>query len=267
MIKTLKTSIKKLIKVKSFSRLLIFTVVAIPLLTSCGTKVARFSKTYDRASLDIQQLKFDYLSIKSKIELHEPHKTTKFTALLRIKKDSIIWFNLSGALGVQGMRGIITQDSVFVINRVAKEYSIYTFTDVNMEFNFPIDFALLQSMIVGNMPKPDEPDQSIKHEGRKYIIKQSINEIQIDNYIDDSNMKLVEVEVTEKKTENSLKLLYKDFRGITDQAFPFSAFISLIHHNEFGQLETQMTIDHSRVESSDKELKFPFNIPNKYARK
>lgn len=259
--------IKKLIRARSFSSLLIFTVAALPLITSCGTKVARFTQTYDRASLDIQQLEFDYLTIKSKIELHEQHKTTKFTALVRLKKDSIIWFNLSGAMGVQGMRGIVTKDSVFMINRVAKEYSVYTFTDVNQEFNFPIDFALLQSMIVGNMPKPDEPDQSIKHEGKQYVVKQSINDIRIDNYIDDTNMKLVEVEVTEKKTDNSLKLLYKDFREINNQAFPFSAFISLIHHNEFGQLETQMTIDHSKVESTDKELKFPFNIPNKYARK
>lgn len=259
--------IKKLIRAKSFSRLLIFTVAAIPLLTSCGTKVAQYTQTYDRASLDIQQLEFDYLSIKSKIELHEPHKISKFTALVRIKKDSIIWFNLSGALGVQGIRGIVTKDSVFMINRVAKEYSIYSFADVDEEFNFPIDFAMLQSMIVGNMPKPNEPDQSVKHVGNKYIIKQSINDILIDNYIDDSNMKLVEVEVTEKKTENSLKLMYKDFREINNQAFPFSAFISLIHHNEFGQLETQMIINHSKVESPEKELKFPFNIPNKYEQK
>ena len=259
--------IEKLIRARLFSSLLIFTVAALPLLNSCGVKVARFTQTYDRASLDIQQLEFDYLTIKSKIELHEPHKITKFTALVRLKKDSIIWFNLSGALGVQGMRGIVTKDSVFMINRVAKEYSIYSFDDVNKEFNFLIDFALLQSMIVGNMPKSNEPDQSIKHEGNQYVVKQSINDILIDNYIDDTNMKLVEVEVTERKTDNSLKLLYKDFREINNQAFPFSAFISLIHHNEFGQLETQMTIDHSKVESTDKKLKFPFNIPNKYARK
>ena len=246
---------------------MIFSIIAIPLLTSCGTKVAMFTKTYDRAELNIQQLQFDYLSIKSKIVLHEPHKTTKATALLRIKKDSIIWFNLTGALGVQGMRGIATKDSVYIINRVAKEYSIFSFAEVGEEFNFPIDFSLLQSMIVGNMPKANEPDQSITHEGNKFIVKQSINNIVIDNYIDDSNMKLIEVEVTEKKTENSLKLLYKDFREINNQAFPFSAFISLIHFNEFGQLETQMDIEHSRVESPEKKLKFPFSIPSKYERK
>ena len=243
------------------------SVLILPLLSSCSSKIAIFSKTYDRESLNIQQLDFDYLSIKSKIELKETHKTTNVTAIIRIKKDSLIWFNLSGALGVQGMRGIITQDSVYIINRVAKEYSIFNFNAVAEEFNFPIDFALLQSMIIGNMPKPDEPDQLVKHEHDKYIVRQNINNILIDNYIDDTNMKVVEVQVTEKETDNSLKLLYKDFREINSQAFPFSAFVSLIHHNEFGQLETQMVIEHQRVEAPEKELKFPFNIPNKYARK
>jgi len=260
--------IKKLINVGLLNRLLLLSIIILPLFTACKSgKFSIFNKTYNRESLDIQQLDFNYLSIKSKIELKETHKTTNVTALLRIKKDSIIWFNLSGALGVQGMRGIITRDSVFIINRVAKEYSIYSFNDVAKEFNFPIDFALIQAMIVGNMPKPNEEDQLIEHDGNQYIIKQNINSILIDNYIDDSNMKVVEVQVTEKETDNSLKLLYKDFREINNQAFPFSAFISLIHHNEFGQLETQMTINHSRVEVPEKELKFPFNIPNKYAKK
>ncbi len=258
---------RKSANARLFSNLLLSLIIILPLLTSCGKKIALFTKTYDRESLKIQQLEFDYLSIKSKIELREPHKTTKVTALVRLKKDSIIWFNLSGALGVQGMRGIITQDSVFIINRVDKEYSIYSFKDVAHEFNFPIDFALIQSMIVGNMPKPDEPDQAIVHEGKQYIIKQNINNIFIENYIDDTNMKLVEVQVTERETDNALKLLYKDFKEINGQAFPFAAFVSLIHHNEFGQLETQMTIEHNRVEAPEKELRFPFNIPNKYVRK
>lgn len=226
-----------------------------------------FTRTYDKESLDVQQMEFDYLSIKSKVELKEQHKTTEATAVLRLKKDSIIWFNLSGALGVQGMRGIITKDSVYVLNRVKKEYSIFSFNEVAEEFNFPIDFALIQSMIVGNMPKPDHQEQSIKRENHQYVIRQNINDILIDNYIDDAKMKLVEIQVTEKETDNELKLLYKDFREIKEQAFPFSAFISLLHHNEFGQLETQMTIEHAKVETPDKPLKFPFSIPDRYERK
>ena len=258
---------KKLIRVKSFSRVLIFAFAILTIFTSCGNKVAMFSKSYDRTTLDIQQLDFDYLSIKSKIELQEPHKTTKVTALVRIKQDSILWFNLSGALGVQGMRGLVTQDSVYIINRVDKEYSIYSFAQVSKEFNFPIDYALVQSMIVGNMPRPNQPDDFVKRDKGRYVVRQTIDNIQIDNYIDEANMKIVEVMVREKSTNNELKLLYKDFKVLNDQAFPYSTFISLIHFNEFGQLETQMTIDHSKVEDPGKELNFPFSIPTKYVRK
>jgi hypothetical protein len=235
------------------------------LLVSCGKKVTVFSKTHDRENLDIQELKFVYLSMRSKVNLRETHKTTNATAVVRIKKDSLIWFNLTGTLGVQGMRGLITRDSVKIINRVDKEYRAYSISEVAAEFNFPIDFELIQSMIVGNMPKPKEQDDYVKIQSGKFVIRQNIKDILIDNYVDRDIMKLVEVSVLEKATDNSLKLLYKDFREVDNQAFPFSSFISLIHHNEFGELETQLTINHNKVEISDNPLKFPFNIPKKYA--
>jgi len=258
---------KKLIREKLYSRnlALLFTVALI--LGSCSKRGAIFTRKYDRSELLIQTLDFDYLSIRSKVELTQPNKVTKVSALIRMKKDSLIWFNLSGALGVQGMRGIITRDSVYLINRVESEYAIYSYRDISREFNFPIDYSIIQSMIVGDMPKPDVEEQFIKREGRKYVIRQSLENMQLSNYIDDSNMKLVEVQVRERETENELKLMYKDFRVLNNQAFPYSAFASLIHFNEFGQLETQMVIEHTRVEESDKDLKFPFNIPNKYVRK
>lgn len=258
--------IEKLPKGKLYNKAFLYTaLIALVLVASCGKKVTVFTKTYDRENLDIQELDFTYISIKSKIDLKEAHKNTNATALVRIKKDSVIWFNLTGTLGVQGMRGMITRDSVKIINRVDKEYQVYSIKEVATEFNFPIDFELIQSMIVGNMPKPKEQDDYIKMQSGKFVIRQNIEDILIDNYVDRDIMKLVEVNVLEKSTNNSLKLLYKDFKEINDQAFPFSSFISLIHHNEFGELETQLTINHSKVEVSDTPLKFPFNIPKKYA--
>ena len=257
---------RKLIRVKSYSRNIVLLLSVIIVFGSCSKRGAIFTRSTDRDELKVQELAFDYLSIKSKVELTQPNKVTKVTALIRMKKDSLIWFNLSGALGVQGMRGIITQDSVFIINRVENQFNAYSFDDISREFNFPIDYSIVQSMIIGDMPKPDIPRQNIKRGNKKRIIRQNMENILIDNYIDDTKMKLVELQVRERETDNELKLLYKDFRLLNDQAFPYSAFASLIHSNEFGQLETQMLIEHSRVEVSDKELKFPFNIPNKYVR-
>ncbi len=241
-----------------------FLSISIILLQSCSKNLSVFSKSYSADDLKIEELTFDYLTIKSKIQFKEPHKTTKATALIRMKKDSVIWFNLSGALGVQGVRGIITKDSVKIINRVEKKYYQYDFNAVSNEFKFPIDFNLIQSMIVGDMPKPIGDNNSIKKSNGQYIIKQNIENIKIANYVNQTSMKLEEVSVTEKETDNSLKLLYKDFKDVNGQGLPFSIFISLIHHNEFGEIETQLNIDHIKAEASEKPLRFPFSIPKKY---
>lgn len=254
-------------KVKSYSKNAGVILLSLILLQSCSKKLTVFSKSYSAKDLHIENLDFDYLTIKSKIQFKETHKTTKATALIRMRKDSVIWFNLSGALGVQGIRAIITKDSVKIINRVEKSYYVYDFNEVSEEFQFSIDFSLIQSMIVGDMPKALDETNSIKKSNDRYIIKQNIENIRIVNYVDQTSMKLEEVNVTEKESDNALKLLYKNFKDVNGQGLPFSIFISLIHHNEFGELETQLTIDHSRAEPSDKPLKFPFSIPKKYEAK
>jgi len=54
---------------------------------------------------------------------------------------------------------------------------------------------------------------------------------------------------------------------VDGQGLPFSIFISLIHHSEFGELETQLNINHIKAEAVEKPLRFPFSIPKKYEAK
>lgn len=251
-------------KVKSFSKLLALVLISASLLQSCSKKISVFSRSTAAKNLKIEGLKFDYLTIKSKVTFKEPHKTTNATALIRMKKDSVIWFNLTGALGVQGVRGIVTQDSVKILNKVEKKYFAYDFKQVSKEFDFQIDFDLIQAILVGDMPKPLTDKSNVRTNSKRFIVKQNMENYYITNYIGRENLKLEEVNVTEKDTDNSLKLLYKNFRSLGDQGIPYSIFAALIHHNEFGELETQLTIDHVRVETSDKPIKFPFTVPKKY---
>jgi hypothetical protein len=205
--------------------------------------------------------------MKSKIEFEEAGNKKNATALMRIKKDSIIWFNLSGTLGIQGLRGILTKDSLKMINRVDKEFYTMDYQQLSKEFNFTIDFELLQAMIMGDMPRGEKDDETVTKEGNRFIIHQGFGDIYIDNYINTDTKKVTEVQVFESNTENSLKLLYGDFRQVSNYLFPYSSFVSLIHTNEFGELETKVTINHNKVVFSDKKLKFPFTVPKKYVKK
>ena len=245
----------------------LFSVLAVFLLfTSCKqTLFPALSR--NSPELDLEELNFEYLTIKSKIDFQQTHGSQEVTSIFRIRKDSVIWFNLSGALGVQGMRGILTKDSAKILNRVDKEYWIYDYQELSNQFNFSIDYDLIQAMILGNMPKKKRDQDLTKMQNGNFLIRQEFGSFIIDNKVDGESNKLVEVNVREKDTDNSLTLLYKNFMQVETQSLPFSSFVSLVHTNEFGSLETRLNIEHSKVESSLKPLRFPFSIPSKYARK
>lgn len=250
------------------SRFFFIIILFLIALSSCSKKtVALKSKSLKRDDLRIDLVQFDYLSIKSKIEFQEASSSRNVTALMRLKKDSILWFNLSGTLGVQGVRGILTQDSIKMISRVDKEYYLMNYDDLSREFNFKIDFSIIQAMVLGEMPKGMQEDEEIKKERNRYVIHQNFGDIYIDNYISASTNKVTEVDILEVPTKNSMTLLYGDFQDVNGQYFPFSSFVSLIHHNEFGELETRVDITHTKVDFMDKDLNFPFSIPNRYVQK
>jgi len=43
---------------------------------------------------------------------------------IRMKKDSLIWISVNGALGIEGMRVLIDKDSVRILNKLDKEYQV-----------------------------------------------------------------------------------------------------------------------------------------------
>ena len=247
--------------------IILVIVIGTMLLSACSKKLTSSTSTMDRTDLGIDEVDFDYLSIKSKIEFQEASSSKNATALIRLKKDSVLWFNLSGTLGVQGLRGIMTQDSLKMINRVDKEYWVMDYNDLSKEFNFKIDFAIIQAMVLGEMPKGMQEGETISKERDRYVIHQNFGDVYIDNYISASTRKVTEVNILEAPTKNSMTLLYGDFQQVNEQYFPFSSFVSLIHNNEFGELETRVDIKHTKVEFSDKSLRFPFTIPTRYAKK
>ena len=240
------------------SFLLLITVV----LSSCGKSLISFSS--DKSAYDINSFDFDYLQMKSKLEISYEGKegTQNATASVRIKKDSIIWFNLSGTLGIQGLRGVFTKDSVKIINRVEKDYTQLSYDAFSEDFNFPVNFDLLQAMLLGN-PSLTEGGE-MKNKDGKYFIEYNVNDIQVFSYINRDEKKLEELRLIELPTSNSLDVTYSDFQDVQGQRFAMRGDVELRYKDNTGNLETNIGINHTKVEIPPKPLKFPFNVPNKY---
>lgn len=246
---------------------LLFSIPVLIAVFSCSKKISGITLDPDISKdFYINEFKFDYFTLKSKINLIDDGKKQDATVLFRIKKDSIIWFNISGSLGIQGMRGILTKDSVKILNRVGKEYSEYDYNELSRLFKFNLSYDLIEAIIVGNPPRKIEAIDEAKLVKDQFWITQKENQYNILSKVNSATRRLQEVTVTEDSTGNKLNLEYKNFQMIEQQVFPFSCNISLIYETNNGIIVTKLNIIHNKVEIPDKPLKYPFNIPNKYER-
>lgn len=72
------------------------------------------------------------------------------TLSLRMRNDSILWFSVSVAFGIQVAKGIITRDSVLVLDLYHKEYMRLGIADLSSMLGASVSLRELQNLIVCN---------------------------------------------------------------------------------------------------------------------
>ncbi|MRS61086.1 DUF4292 domain-containing protein [Larkinella terrae] len=218
---------------------------------------------------NVDQVDFAYLTAKSKVSFKSKDQDINNANVnLRIDKDSLIWLSVSG-VGVEVARALITKDSVVIMDRIHREYSVFDYASLSQRFNFNLDFGLIQSLLVGNLPLPKEPAQRVKNEKDFLLLRQREGKVLVDNYIGEQNRKLKKLLVVEQPTKNSLTLDYEDFTVLNNFLFPYTSLVTVDYKskNDGQPYQTVLRIRHNKVELTDKNPGFPFSIPPKFQRR
>ncbi len=245
------------------------------LLPACSKKITGTESSPNLKEFKINNVDFNYLTTSSKIKFSNDDKNLNATANIRMKKDSIIWISVTPGFGIEVARGLITRDSLIFINRLNKEYSAFNFKDLSKEFNFEIDFNLVQAILLGNMPVEVSPEDKVKKEARYFVVRQEDGPLFIENFIDAQTMKLARVAIVEKEKNeesrkvenNALNLSYSDFQMLKEQMLPFENLVSLDYQQNGQKKRTEINIQHKKANIADEALRFPFSIPEKYERR
>ncbi|GAB4038738.1 DUF4292 domain-containing protein [Spirosoma gilvum] len=223
----------------------------------------------EEARANVSEIDFRYLTAKSKISFKSRQQDIdNANVTIRVRKDSLIWVSVS-KLGIEAVRGQITRDSITIIDKIHKEYSVYDFPTLSRQFNFNMNFELLQALIVGNLPLPKRPAQKIKNERDYLLLRQSEGKVLVENYIGENDRKLKKLMVTEQPTKNTLRLDYEDFTSLNNFLFPYTSLVTVDYQSKAdGQFyQTLLRIKHNKVELVDKSPGFPFSIPASYTRR
>ncbi len=213
-----------------------------------------------------QNAEFQYLNCKSKIEFTDGLQNVNSSATIRISKDSVIWISVP-VMGVEVLRCLINQDSMFIINKLQKEYYIYSFGQLSAFLKFDINYQLVQSILFGNPPFAELDNDSTYSDSTYTILLQHRKNISIENFLRNKTDKLERLSIKDVRTANTLDINYEDFQPLEHILFAFTNKISINYRDKKGLHNIYIGIQHNKIEPTNKDLRFPFNIANKYVRK
>lgn len=246
------------------------SVVARPAAGSTGGDVAATPTSFAKATdANVSQIDFGYLTMRSKLSFKSPQQAIDNASVsIRVQKDSLIWLSVS-KLGIEGARVLISRDSVRILDKINRQYAVADYGTISRQFRFQLSFDLLQAVLVGNLPLPNQPAQVVRKDADTLLIRQTDNGTQIDSYIGEQNRKLARLFVASQQTGNTLRLDYQDFTALNAFLIPYTSQLLLKYKAvETGQpAQTQLTIRHSKVELVAENPGFPFSIPASYQRR
>jgi hypothetical protein len=236
-------------------------------IVACSKRVAPTITTPGPAkNIDIQEIDFEYLSGKARMNVRDDKKEREVKASIRMRKDSVIWMDLS-VVGVSGARALINADSLTIRSNVDKEYFVFEFSELSKRFNFPITYKIVQAAMLGNLIYDRRPEDNVRTDGTFSILEQKLGTITIINYINMASAKLEKVELREANTNNSLLIQYSNFQVVGTKLFPYNGYVEILYKTAAGIIQNTITFEYSKAEVGDRELRFPFNIPKKYERR
>ena len=214
----------------------------------------------------IDEIDFRYLKAKAKVAFKGPKESQNVNVDIRMKKDSLIWMNIS-ALGFSVASALFDKDIVKFYDKFHGEYNEYSYLAFAEKFNFNITYDILQALIVGNRPFKKNKSRVVR-ENEYYLLKQEQDRVLIDNYIGE-NKKLKKLLLTQEDTNNKLTLDFDDFTMLNQYLFPNSSLITVDYKSNEDQkmYQTVVNIKHTKVELLDTPLEFPFKVPEKLLKK
>lgn len=69
---------------------------------------------------------------------------------LRMRKDSLVWLNVTATMGVEVLRAKVSNDSVWIVNRMEKTYLAEPLDSVSAQLGMPLSLPLVQTLLLDN---------------------------------------------------------------------------------------------------------------------
>lgn len=210
--------------------------------------------------LETQRINFATFSAKVKMDYDGSEGNGQATVYLRMHKDSVIWLSLTGALGIEGFRVMITPDSVKVMNKLEKIIQYRRISYLQELTGVPVDFHNLQDILIGNAVYLDSNIISYQVSGDNLLILMAGNVFKNLLTIDKNSFQLLHSKLDDinPARNRTADITYENYDKVNGYFFSTARKISVAE-----QAKLDVNLEFKQYDF-DKAQTFPFNIPKNY---
>lgn len=207
---------------------------------------------------------FSWFSAKMKIDIQNNQADhQELTAYVRIRKDSLIWINLTATLGLEVARILITPDSILVADRLDRTVYRRNLDYARDWLRITVNFRTLEDLLVGNpVYFNDSISQVVQTPSVVSFTCRSGNLVnRMDVFADDYLIQESHLSEEDSAEHRTCELTYGDFFNLENRNFPSRRRIFIEN-----KTSTLISINVTKARFNIPES-FPFFVPGSYEEK
>ncbi len=205
-------------------------------------------------------LDFKTIYAKVKARYKDKKRSQSVSVNLRMEKDKTIWLSASFIIPVAKV--LITQDRVKFYEKVKRTYFDGDFSFLSEKLGTDLDFQKVQDLLLGQALfdlREEKYEGNIKDKDYVLIPEREMELFNRIFKLSPENFKMTEQRLTQPKENRSVRVTYPAYQTIQGKTLPKEIRIESLDGERFTTIE----IDYRSVDF-DKDLSFPFAIPNGY---
>lgn len=227
----------------------------------CAQKVSPVTGKEEMESFAPRITEYGYLEAKAKLVLEENSgKITRGTLQLRAKKDSLIWFSVSPGLGVEAVRGLLSQEKIQILNRMGNEDINLSYGEFERRYGIKLSLGLVQNILWGDSPYPASYEDRLVRVGKKFELTQVRDQIRYFSKIDTRHGKVSELSSISIAGKGSLLASFPEYQNLEAQAFPVEALFKVAFETPEVAQNFRIYITWSSLNPKADPLTFPFRF-------
>lgn len=217
-------------------------------------------KAENLALISEKELQYNTLVLKGKAELDVNGDANSVTLNVRIKKDETIWFNVTALGGaIEAARGVITPDSLFLMNRLQRTILRKPFAYIHDYTNKQVSFGWLQSILTGNTIKDFVAEKSdLKQEEGVWVLSGTAQTLAYRTLFN-TLLKSSQLNLNDAAAGQALKVNYDKYTPVNNGLFPSDMKIN----SAVGNKKINVAVEFTKIDANV-AVEFPFTVPKNY---